>query len=538
MHYAAIGRTGKLIEADHAHVRRDYTCPTCHGRVFLRDGRYREAHFAHYAGEGTPECENYHPGAPSSTPPTTQPRVRVEVEDDTNSLGLVVTQTGNDWTLLLRLPELLTEELRDSGLATLRSGFIDVFAGTTAIGRVSGLDVRPGVGVARVPVPPSLQAYHTHASGIWSASVQTNRWTATASPLTARGCLFRLRTGEWVRLREGSVVQSGEILLLVADDRCAPPTATNADRANAVGAQGLRWRLWRIQIAKSPSDNVRRWLDELGYRLAPQSWGLSVLSVPVAFVESEPVFRHEEPLIIRLTAPEPNSFSTLALTQNANRHSVTVTANKSQELYMSISAASQSIARIDVADESISTTTVRFASDDSGGLTSVPETLAAVPRLGVSIGDCRVEAWANRIPRFSRNGSVDVSAGIDGIRVDVTVYIAGNRRISSSLSLRAAKALIEESLDEAEAIELDGGNFGRVRIDFLETQSEAFPVSPERLAGWLRAMSADLPQGRAWIAVTPNARALRVPSGYVDPTVMTQLRVMAKRQASRRNRVR
>lgn len=37
-------------------------CPVCRERVFPRSGRIREAHFAHYGGNSSKACEQYHPG--------------------------------------------------------------------------------------------------------------------------------------------------------------------------------------------------------------------------------------------------------------------------------------------------------------------------------------------------------------------------------------------------------------------------------------------------------------------------------------------
>jgi hypothetical protein len=37
-------------------------CPVCRERVFARSGRIREAHFAHYGGNFSKACEQYHPG--------------------------------------------------------------------------------------------------------------------------------------------------------------------------------------------------------------------------------------------------------------------------------------------------------------------------------------------------------------------------------------------------------------------------------------------------------------------------------------------
>src|SRR5262245_37372211 len=110
MNYATIGRAGKLIEAARAAIRRDYTCPSCRARVFLRRGSIRDAHFAHYPGEGKPECEQYHPYHPGTgIPPTRTPQRRDS--DESEELRLTVEHEGSEWTLLLHIPEVPNAEL-------------------------------------------------------------------------------------------------------------------------------------------------------------------------------------------------------------------------------------------------------------------------------------------------------------------------------------------------------------------------------------------------------------------------------------------
>lgn len=61
MYYAKERRSGHIVHADKASQWGDYRCPTCNVEVFLRSGDYRAAHFAHKAGQGKPECDEFHP---------------------------------------------------------------------------------------------------------------------------------------------------------------------------------------------------------------------------------------------------------------------------------------------------------------------------------------------------------------------------------------------------------------------------------------------------------------------------------------------
>lgn len=60
----ALDLTSKLtVKADRARrTRGRYRCPSCRKSVYLRGGAVQRLHFAHLPGEGTPDCENYHPG--------------------------------------------------------------------------------------------------------------------------------------------------------------------------------------------------------------------------------------------------------------------------------------------------------------------------------------------------------------------------------------------------------------------------------------------------------------------------------------------
>lgn len=62
MEYAYDGVTGNLESAGQARGARRYTCPVCKAPVNLRAGVFRQAHFAHWPGYGSPACERFVPG--------------------------------------------------------------------------------------------------------------------------------------------------------------------------------------------------------------------------------------------------------------------------------------------------------------------------------------------------------------------------------------------------------------------------------------------------------------------------------------------
>jgi Competence protein CoiA-like family len=61
MYVAVDTGSGREVLASVAQRNGRYLCPVCRSLVRLRKGTYRDPHFAHASGQGTPECELYHP---------------------------------------------------------------------------------------------------------------------------------------------------------------------------------------------------------------------------------------------------------------------------------------------------------------------------------------------------------------------------------------------------------------------------------------------------------------------------------------------
>jgi hypothetical protein len=115
MDYAKDGR-GKLITAWEAVSGLYYRCPEpkCRAEVFLKRGKKNIAHFAHWPGQGRPECELYHPSNYLAGP---SPRYGTSVNDDIPtisplSLSIELDPTPEsrlkgkrDWKLALTVPK-------------------------------------------------------------------------------------------------------------------------------------------------------------------------------------------------------------------------------------------------------------------------------------------------------------------------------------------------------------------------------------------------------------------------------------------------
>lgn len=101
-------RSGQVVAASLASPWGQYVCrnPKCRGPVFLKPGRIRAAHFAHFEGAGTDDCDEYFPGygavTPSSTAETPISRERPAWERP----GFYLRRTLSQYRLELALPVL------------------------------------------------------------------------------------------------------------------------------------------------------------------------------------------------------------------------------------------------------------------------------------------------------------------------------------------------------------------------------------------------------------------------------------------------
>ena len=83
-----------------------YVCPTktCGGKVFLRPGRLRRPHFAHYANEGSDSCEDYHPGVYESL--SILKSTDIDERSSSKQVGVEfsVRNASPTWRLRVRIP--------------------------------------------------------------------------------------------------------------------------------------------------------------------------------------------------------------------------------------------------------------------------------------------------------------------------------------------------------------------------------------------------------------------------------------------------
>lgn len=463
--------------------------------MYVAKGRIQRTHFRHYPGEGSDACEDYFPGSGSDTAVESPPTLAVE--EDSAALGLVLSEFDGQWTLCLRLPEISREELGEASLTTLRSALINVFVGQHRQVQVSALDLRPGVGVARVAVPPNLQAYRSESGGAWPTTIDRKRWHQQSRPLEATGTLFRLRHGEWTRLVSGSGVHQGETLLFLADRRAPPlPSIPSALRFQINGA-GMQWVLWEIQVPDD-LDSAGHWLRRLGHSLVPRPWRVTQVGPSRGVTDDgEPVFWLGDTAVLRIEAPLRSSTkATFLRAYEANTERKAVTTGDDGVSYVAIGAPRAGLTRLSIDGDSRSSFDVHFIGRPTGSL----EALAEIPRLRVWVGEKCLTAWgetryAIRVPR-SVPIDVHVDLGYDTARAGVTVWQRGSRRNHRGLSSRDIIRVLEGALtaDGVSLIEVDAEGLGRLEIA-PATVTTTVGDEPRRIdrLGWRDLVVAQLP---------------------------------------------
>jgi len=454
--------SGQIVRVADAQRGVRYTCPTCGLLLELRRGEHLE-YFAHWRNlPDTKDCKLFSPGGDA----VTQSRHSLaEVEDAPSELGLLLAEVEGRWGLGLRLPEIPGEELGMTSLSALRSAVVDVYVGRDHVSRVGALDLRPGVGAARVDVAPSLEAFRTQPAGLWPGSIDRERWLLGSRGLEAKGVLFRLRRGEWTRLVARSGVHPGETLLVLAGQRCAPPLPSELLERLSNG--GLEWCIWEVQLPSESAEKVGGWLARLGHELVPRPWSAALASPPRAYGEGgEPIFWVGDGPLLTLEAPQRATAAMVSFHIGTNAHSESLTAAELSVAHVQVTAREAGPTRVAVPGERSATLELVFRKQPSRA--EVLQQLAQTPRLRLSIGTQTFEAWlgTEHTVRIPLREQLDVNAelGVETARARVTVWENKKQRTRSGLDARGVERVIADALGAASKIEVDVDSLGRVVI--------------------------------------------------------------------------
>ena len=486
MRYARDDRAKKDVDAHEvgeSRRSRAYSCPTCGARVHYKRsiGLSPNPIFAHNPHEGSSDCENYYPwqggfDAPSSPSPVAI-RPRVAVEDTPDELGLCL-EDAEIWTTYLRVPEMSAVELGSLSPRALTSAFVEVDSGGER-NRLPLIDLRPGVGSARLAVPPMTPAYKITTTGSWPTGVRQKRWQTTSRGLSSRGTLFRLRHGEWVRLREGSPVELGEELRVVADQRNSPPAECQPVAGKVISFRGQNWRMWRVALPAVSSRQFEVWTESLGVDAVEPVWDVRIANVPED-VDPESqfsVFSTRKMLIARIRSPRSGASADISLSAGSARYSDSFSTGRGTDtafLAFSVAWPGSNELRVSYDDRS----SVRFETREAQDLSDLKRALGAVPVLRVMVGEALVQSWGEPfevpIPRLNEQAPhITLLPDLEDLRVGLRWEGPEGEGAEDSLSLENATRRLNSffELRRGTAVRVDAGALGCVKLLFRAAAS-------------------------------------------------------------------
>jgi hypothetical protein len=500
MRYARDERAKKLVDAHEIGDRlrsRAYSCPSCGAPVHYKRsiGLSPDPIFAHNPHEGSPSCENYYPwqGGFYASPSSETGRAKVAVEDADEEFGLCL-EDADTWTVYLRVPEISNDELGSVPLRSLTSAFVEVESAGQR-NKLPLIDLRPGVGAARLPVAPVMNPYHITTSGSWPPGVRQQRWESVSRGLSARGTLFRLQHGEWVRLREGSMLELGEELRVVADERNAPPFDCQPLAAKTVSCRGQVWRMWRVTLPGTISGQFERWLQALGIDAVEPAWDVRFASVPDAVVPHGqiPVFATRKSLIARLKASHREEKVDVSLSVNSNRWTESFSLpRESDTAFMSLSIACAGSNELRVAFDDRSA--IRFQTREPLALLELKNALALVPKLQLVLDRAVVNAWDEplHVPVPSQTKErigITIKPDLEDLRLKLRWATAESEGVEEGLTREMAVRRIGSFLNKRcpAEVTIDGGSLGTVTLVLRVAAKEASASSSKllRKTRWL-----------------------------------------------------
>lgn len=404
----AFTRGGKRVDAEDAYSDREYLCCACGNRVYrVATGGTQLPHFRHVPNEAARNCPHYVLGGAASG----SPRSNAAVEDAANEPGLGIELLPDDgWSLFVRVPEIPYREMSGVTLPALAAARVRLRVGGNEVGKISALDLRPGVGIGRAFVPPSTAVYQLTPEGNWPFAVAIQRWRGFARGLDRRGSIFRFRRGEWLRIREGSTVEWGEQLVIVAEKTTPSPPRCGARILGELAYAGVSWTARQISLPKVADAEVRDWFVRLRVEIAERAWSVSLSSVPAEFDETGvPAYLLGETIVCALGSPFGDDTTFAYVRGEAGQLATPVTADNASRCYIKCSANEEGRYSVAVGDALAAKQVFTVRRPPS--VQEVRTAISGAPRLVVKCGDVTLEGWGM---------STQVGSGLDPATVEVT----------------------------------------------------------------------------------------------------------------------
>jgi hypothetical protein len=401
----------------------------------------------------------------------------------------------------LRLPE-LSELGNDVRLRSLQAGSVEVDA-SGAMRRISLLELRPGIGSARLVVPPTINCYNVTPRGVWPSSISQTLWRGVARGLNPRGTIFRMRRGEWVRLKEDSAVELGEELRVVAESRNSPPACCSPQGVGVVIHNRLNWRMWRIVLPIESSPAVERWAEALGVVLLEPVWNLTILSIPHAFDSTRrvPVFGINEALIAKVKSPKPGAQSGISLNISSSSQTITISTASDATAFLAFSAAWPSTNDFLLSNRKIGW----FETKARTTVAELQEILRTVPILRVTVGEYVVQAWTAPLEIPAPSYGADppdfgILPELDDLRLGLSWEGSDGVGREEGLTRDSIKNRLREFWGKEVEVRICAGALGWVGLRFCAADKRGVCLSNDRVLRWASfAAKGELRSSGAWI---------------------------------------
>jgi hypothetical protein len=418
--------------------------------------------FAHNAHSARPDCDLYHPslGGEVSTSWTGA------LEEETSEFDLCLDDQEN-WSLFLRFPEIA--DLGSARLRALTAGSVSVVTGS-ASANISLMDLRPGVGSARLVVPPSISSYDATPAGKWPTDLPSDRWSGTCPGLNPRGTPFVLRNGEWERLRPGAELKLGSEIRIVAEVTNAPPPVCLLEPAVAISHNKVEWRMWRVVLPDAVSDSLDRWAEAIEVNFAMPADDLSLIGVPHGFNSAGPVFTAGHRFIAKVKWAPDEAPATFSLRTPLESESRSTWPTQETPTYLVFS----------VRDVGMTTLTTNYDRRGSVALETAAEPkpsearkrLKVVQPLQILIEGTPVTAWQEPVslqpaPGKASLPQIAIFPDYDVLRFDMQWTTADGVKHDYGLTAQMVQDRLAASWGQDADFQISAGAFGSVRLRFL-----------------------------------------------------------------------
>jgi hypothetical protein len=457
----------RIVQADKVRWterNRAYECPVCKGAVHYKTAMGLRPYpgFAHNAHTGRPDCDLYHPsfGGEVSSGWTGSLEGEEAGEFD------LCLDVQENWSLYLRFPEI--SDLGNARLRELADGSVNVVTGSDSK-NISLMELRPGVGSARLIVPPSINAYDATPTGKWPADLASDRWGGSCAGLNLRGTPFVFRNGEWERTRPGAELKLGSEIRIVAEATKAPPAMYSLEPAVAISHNKVTWRMWRVVLPDAVSKSLDQWAEAIEVSFAQPTDNLSLLGVPHGFGQDGPIFATGHRFVAKVKWAPDVAPGTLSLRTPLESESSSTWPTEESPTYLAFS----------VCDVGMTTLTANYDRRGSVGIETasgptpaeVRKKLAAIQPLQIRIGDTLATAWQEPVSMRPAPGradlpSVAISPDFDALRFDMRRTTEDGVKYDYDLTAQMVQDRLLASWGQDADFHISAGALGSVRVLF------------------------------------------------------------------------